>query len=268
MKTTGRNTGATSRIIAGLRTEDSRRSPEVPNLRPSVAVYRWIAPVLLILLVLPATAVRAQELLTEPGRPLSAGGLVSRDAQSAGTAEASGHSRAAAFGTFLAGGAMALGVHESGHVVFAELFGAGVSAKAVHFGPLPFFAITYRGTFSRRERFAVSSAGFWMQHATSETILTLRPHLRRERAPVVKGMLAFDVISSFFYAGAAFAKVGPGERDTRGMAEALGTSERWVGLLVLAPAVLDTWRYFHPDSRWARWASRGVKVGGVLLVIK
>jgi hypothetical protein len=230
-----------------------------------VEVYRRIAPILLLLLVLPATAVRAQDLITGPS---SADRLVARDGQPAGSAGASGHSRAADVARFLAGGATALAIHEGGHVAFAELFGASVGARAVHFGPLPFFAITYRGTFSRRESFTVSSAGFWMQHATSETILTWRPHLRSERAMVVKGMLAFDIISSFVYAGSAFAKIGPDQRDPRGMAEALGTSERWMGVLVLAPALLDTWRYFHPDSRWARWASRGVKAGGVLLVIK
>jgi hypothetical protein len=231
-------------------------------------VYRRIAPVLLLLLVLPATAVRAQDLITESGRPSSSERRVARDQQPAGSAAPSGYSRAAAFAKFLAGGATALAIHESGHLAFAELFGAGVSVKPVHFGPLPFFAITYRGSFSRRESFAVSSAGFWTQQATSEAILTWRPHLRSERAPFVKGLLAFDIIASFFYAGSAFAKIGPDQRDPRGMAEALGTSERWVGVLVLAPALLDTWRYFHPDSRWARWASRGVKVGAVVLVVR
>ena len=81
-------------------------------------------------------------------------------------------------------------------------------------------------------------------------------------------MLAFNVITSGAYAGAAFARTGPGERDTRGMAVSADVDERWIGALVLAPAVLDAWRYFDPEARWAVWASRAAKVAGVLLVIR
>jgi hypothetical protein len=38
--------------------------------------------------------------------------------------------------------------------------------------------------------------------------------------------------------------------------------------MVLAPAVLDAYRYFKPDSRWAAWSSRAMKVGWVILVLK
>ena len=183
-------------------------------------------------------------------------------------AAAGGKSAAETVGKFLAGGALALVIHESGHVVFGELFGTQVGVRKVHFGPMPFFAITYRGDLSRRRQFVVSSAGFWMQRATSEAILSLRPQLRQEQRPLLKGMLAFDVISSVAYAGAAFAKAGPVERDTRAMAAALRVDERWVGLLVLAPAVLDAWRYFHPEARWACWTSRGIKIGAVLLTFR
>jgi hypothetical protein len=32
--------------------------------------------------------------------------------------------------------------------------------------------------------------------------------------------------------------------------------------------VLDTWRYVKPESRWASWASRALKVGAVLIVVR
>jgi hypothetical protein len=51
------------------------------------------------------------------------------------------------------------------------------------------------------------------------------------------------------------------------MAAALSIPEPWVGGMILAPAALDTWRYFHPDSRWARWSSRVIKAGLVVLVV-
>ena len=52
------------------------------------------------------------------------------------------------------------------------------------------------------------------------------------------------------------------------MAESIGVSEPAIGAMVLAPAVLDAIRYFNPDARWAKWASRAAKVGSVLLVVK
>jgi hypothetical protein len=80
--------------------------------------------------------------------------------------------------------------------------------------------------------------------------------------------LAFNILASVAYAGAAAAKAGPVERDTRAIGDALDIDERWVSLMVLAPAVLDAYRYFHPDARWAAWGSRGLKVGWVMVILK
>jgi hypothetical protein len=52
------------------------------------------------------------------------------------------------------------------------------------------------------------------------------------------------------------------------MATGIGVDERAIGAIVLAPALIDTYRYFRPESRWATWASRIAKAGGVLLVLK
>jgi hypothetical protein len=80
-------------------------------------------------------------------------------------------------------------------------------------------------------------------------------------------MLTFHVATSLVYAGAAFGKTGPIERDTRGMASSRRISERWIGVMVLAPALLDAYRYFNPDARWASWASRSAKLGSVALIL-
>ena len=81
-------------------------------------------------------------------------------------------------------------------------------------------------------------------------------------------MFTFHIGTSLVYAGAAIARTGPVERDTRGMATSRGISERWIGVMVLAPAILDTYRYFSPEARWAAWASRASKMGSVFMVIK
>jgi hypothetical protein len=169
---------------------------------------------------------------------------------------------------FLLGAASGLGVHECGHLLFDGVFGVQPVLKRVDFGGLPFVAISHQADVSGRKEFAISSAGFWMQHLSSEIVLTRHPELREERAPFLKGMLAFNVLASAAYGTAALARVGPFERDTRAMAAALRTDERWIAALVLVPAALDAWRYFHPQAAWAKWLSRGAKVGGVVLIVR
>lgn len=167
---------------------------------------------------------------------------------------------------FLGGAALGLAAHEGGHLLFNVIFDAGIGVRRVEFHGIPFFALTHRSGLSPRREFTISSAGFWVQHATNEWLLTRRPRLREQRAPLLKGLFAFNVLASVAYSGAAFATAGPPERDTRGMAVSLPADERWIGALILAPALLDTWRYFDPDARVPIWISRAVKVGAVLLV--
>jgi hypothetical protein len=169
---------------------------------------------------------------------------------------------------FLAGGAVGLGAHEGGHLLFDVLFEADPGIRRVDFHGIPFFAITHRNDLAPGKEFTISSAGFWVQHAGSEWLLTQHPRLRHERSPLLKGLLAFNVLASGAYAGAAFVRTGPGERDTRGMAVSSNLDERWIGVVILVPAVLDSWRYFRPDSRAAVWMSRAAKLGGVLLTVR
>jgi hypothetical protein len=176
-------------------------------------------------------------------------------------------SPAAGVAKFLAGSAIGFCAHEAGHLAFDYTFDASPGFRRVSFGPLPFFAITHNHLSPRRE-FTVSSAGFWVQQLGNEVLLTARPQLRGERAPMAKGLLAFNILTSMAYAGTAIAHAGPRERDTRGMAIALGVDESAVGAMLLVPAALDTVRYYRPSARWATWASRGAKAAMVLLVTR
>lgn len=169
---------------------------------------------------------------------------------------------------FLLGGGSAFAAHEGGHLLFDGIFDAHPGVKKVSFHGIPFFAITHDAALSNRKEFAIDSAGFWVQEATNEWLLRAHPDLRHERQPYLKGVLAFNVLASVAYAGAAFARTGPPERDTRGMAGALRWKEPVVGLLVLAPAILDAVRYYDPHAKWAAWGSRGAKITGVVLVIR
>ena len=177
-------------------------------------------------------------------------------------------SGASKFGKVLLGGAAGLGLHEAGHLVANWAFEEKVKVKKIDYKGIPFFALSHAPDLSPRREYVVSSAGFWTQYLYSEQILTHHPNLRHEESPFRKGMLTFHVVTSFVYAGAALGKTGPVERDTRGMAASRRIDERWIGVLVLVPAVLDMYRYFNPDARWAAWTSRGVKMGSVALVVK
>jgi hypothetical protein len=179
----------------------------------------------------------------------------------------SGPSKLSSTVTFLVGGAAGLGIHESGHVLFGAMFGANPGIRGLHSHPIPFFVITH-DEVTRRKEFVISSAGFWMQHLGSEWLLTERPNIAHEHAPFLKGIFAFNLGASAVYSVAAFARLGPPERDTRGMAISLGKDgvpEPWMGALILAPAVLDGYRYLRPDAVWAKWTSRGLKITAVLL---
>lgn len=171
--------------------------------------------------------------------------------------------------SFLAGGVTGLVVHESGHVMTSALFGANPGTKPIHYAGIPFFAVTHERV-TRKKEFVISSAGFWMQHAGSEWLLTARPNLRHESAPFLKGVLVFNIATSAMYAGAAMGKLGPPERDPLGMATSLGKTgwpEPVVGALILAPALLDAYRYLKPGQTWAVWTSRGLKAAFMTLAL-
>jgi len=168
--------------------------------------------------------------------------------------------------TWLGGGLAGLAIHESGHVLVAAAAGAHPSVRGIEAGPVPFFAISH-DTVSPRKEYAISAAGFWTQGASVEWLLQRRPHLATEHAPFLKGVFAFHLATSALYGIAGFGSIGPLERDTRGMALSTGIPESAIGGLVLTPAALDVYRYYRPESRWAKWASRGAKVAIVGLVL-
>lgn len=166
--------------------------------------------------------------------------------------------------SFLAGGAAGLVVHEAGHVTTGLVVGANPGFKRVDYGFVPFFAISH-DQVSRRREYLISSSGFVAQHAANEWLLAGEP------GAFGKGWLTFNLATSAVYSAAAFGRFGPLERDTRGMAVSVGEDgvpEPVIGVLILAPAVLDGVRYFKDDPAWARWSSRALKAGLLLLAIK
>lgn len=174
--------------------------------------------------------------------------------------------------TFLAGVGTGLVVHEAGHIITGATVGAHPGFKRLDYGVIPFFAVTH-DQVSRRREYLISSSGFFTQHVANEWLLwpSDGASLRASRAPFRKGWLAFNLATSAVYTAAALGTFGPPERDTRGMAAGAGRDgvpEPVIGVLILVPAALDGLRYMKNDPAWARWASRAVKAGVVLIAVK
>jgi hypothetical protein len=149
-------------------------------------------------------------------------------------------------GALLGGVAAGFALHEAGHVA--------AGWRRTGLAPL-------RG-------FVVTSAGFWVQFADSEIVLTRHPSIRFEPKPFGKGLLGFHIAVSAGYAMLGMSKAGPPGRDTLGMANTSQLNERWIGAMLLAPAIFDAVRYAWPRLAWPKWASRAAKVSIAAMVMK
>lgn len=139
----------------------------------------------------------------------------------------------------------------------------------IDFAGIPFFDIDH-DRVSHRKKYVIAAAGLWVQGLSAEWLLSRDPDLRHGDLPFRKGLFAFHIATSLMYAAAGLGRIGPVERDTYGMAVSVGEDgipEPVIGVLVLAPAVLDGYRYFHAKSHWAAWASRVTKLATVALTI-
>lgn len=158
--------------------------------------------------------------------------------------------------------------HETGHLIANGALNTDLYTMPVHYGPIPFFTIQPGRPLTNREHYITASAGFNAQHIINEWVLTKHPNLMRENQPTLKGLASFNFWLTVGYAASAFACTGPEERDTKGMADSLGWNERWIGAMILVPTALDTYRYKHPESKWAPTASRLSKLAIIFLAAK
>jgi len=167
---------------------------------------------------------------------------------------------------YLLGAATGFILHESGHLAANAAVGSGVEVKEVRFGPLPFFTLAPDDNLGDRSHYIVTSAGLNVQNIVNEWILTKHPDLKERDKPYLKGIFFFNTALSLGYASAAILEFGEA-RDTEGMADSLNVDEASIGLAVLLPALLDLYRYYHPDAGWAKWAgriSKAVMIGAAL----
>jgi hypothetical protein len=189
---------------------------------------------------------------------------------------------ARSFGWFAAGAISGFLLHEAGHV-FANLVQGNVPQfqGILGFGFIPFFTIAprihcendtcYKEDGSQfwagpRGKFAITSAGYNVQHLTDEIMLSRTPDLRYRVAPFRKGLLMFNILLSVGYATAAITGIENPQGDLSRSAELIGFHPAYYATMLLIPAGLDIYRYFRPDAKWAPWVSRAGKTAVVGLM--
>jgi hypothetical protein len=243
---------------------DPRRGPRA----------RWLAACALGLLLVPGAACRADE----PPQ----GAATSTPAASGLPPELTDVTVGSVAVT-AAGFLTAFLVHEACHGVANLAMGNVPTLEPVRFlGFFPFFAVSpgitcRNGTCTRRNGApffpgprgyaTIVSAGIVCQEVTDEVILTVRPGIRAERAPFLKGMLLFNTAASVAYGIANLAGIEPPEGDLRALDGVSPLPHGVFAAVVLGTAALDVARYFLPDSQWLPWVSRGSKVVTVGLIV-
>jgi hypothetical protein len=154
---------------------------------------------------------------------------------------------------FLLGAGAGYAAHEMGHMFTDLMLGKRVDFVETHLGPFPFFAIQPCCNLSNQELYVIASAGFLTQDVSSELILWISPRIRSQRHAFLKGVLALDIGLSLGYAISGFLpnRYVPAQSDVASMSRALGVPPWQVGLMLLVPAMVDTYRYLVPNSVWA-----------------
>jgi hypothetical protein len=174
-------------------------------------------------------------------------------------------------------------VHEACHGVANLVMGNVPTIEPVRFlGFVPFFAVSpgvtcRNGTCVRRDGApflpgprgyaTIVTAGIVCQEVTDEIILSVKPGLRQEKAPFLKGMLLFNTAASVAYGIANLTGIEPPEGDLHGYDSVSRVPHGLFAAVVIGTAALDVARYFLPDSPWLPWVSRGSKVVTVGMIV-
>ena len=177
---------------------------------------------------------------------------------------------------FLGGAATAFVLHESSHVLANLAYGNVPTFKGIlyaHF--IPFFTVSPGVTCvtadncSRRDGhpfgggahglYVINTAGLQEQNLSSELLLTLKPQLRYERSPYLKGFLFFNTLLSMGYATASVLNVEDPHGDVAGARRSSNYPRAFLAATIFLPGALDLYRYVFPESKWAPWVSRGTK---------
>ena len=179
-------------------------------------------------------------------------------------------------GLFAGGAATAFVAHEAGHLAANLALGNVPHVEQVRFlGAVPFFAVAPDITCSgdlclrrdgspfgpgRKGLLLILLAGFDVQHATDEALLTRDPQLRSRGASFCTGLLAFNTLTSVAYAIGNLAGIEPSAGDLSDAVRDARASRLLTTGLLLGVAFADVARWAFPEAAWLAWVSRAAKV--------
>lgn len=108
-----------------------------------------------------------------------------------------------------------------------------------------------------RDHAFIAWSGIMSQQITNEYILTKHPRLIDEDEPLLKGMFLFNIFIPAFY---TFESNRDENSDLRLLRRDLDINRGVVNSMVLVPAALDVYRYYHPEKKRLRLYSRIAKI--------
>lgn len=108
-----------------------------------------------------------------------------------------------------------------------------------------------------RDSALLSYSGILYQNIASEYILTKHPRLIDEDRPFLKGMVLMNLFLPAFYTVKGY---DDPNSDLLRLQSALG-ADRWqINTMVMLPAAIDFYRYYHPEKKKLRRYSRIAKL--------
>lgn len=116
----------------------------------------------------------------------------------------------------------------------------------------------------RRDHALLAYSGILFMNLSNEILLTRHPNLIDEDRPFLKGMFFSDIVIPAFY---TFQGYADDNSDLLLLQRDLGY-DRWaVNAIVLVPAALDLYRYYHPEKKRLRTYARIAKAVPVIICL-
>lgn len=157
-------------------------------------------------------------------------------------------------GSFLAGMATTVAIHESGHLIMATAQGTTVKIKGA--------SITYVGNMSNAEHLRLATAGFQAQWLLTETLLEINKD--KKLNDYERGIIAGHIAITAAYLTVL---INHPEGDIRGIKNSTGMNNLTTAAIIALPAVLDYWQVFGNNCpKWVPLLSSGSKSIGVIAV--
>ncbi|MFH1539072.1 MAG: hypothetical protein ABIH66_08935, partial [bacterium] len=116
----------------------------------------------------------------------------------------------------------------------------------------------------RRDHALIAYSGLLFQNITNEILLTRHPRLIDEDRPFLKGMFFFNLFLPMFY---TFESRSDDNSDLRLLQQDIGYDKWQVNAIVLVPAALDAYRYYHPEKKRLRTYARIAKTIPVVICL-